>query len=107
MLYMYCDYRDKERRRPLFQRSNGRPFTRNYVIDSLRSLTAAQIPGHFSGHSFRRGAAATAQKAGLPQFQNQLLGRWKSDAFRAYVDADPSDITRLARRLHGITNNRS
>jgi hypothetical protein len=42
-------------RRPLFQRSNRHSFTRDYAIDSLRSLlTAARIPGHFSGHWFRR-----------------------------------------------------
>jgi hypothetical protein len=46
-----------------------------------------------------------ALKAGLSPFEIQLLGRWKSDAFQVYIDADPEDITRLGRRFHGIASN--
>jgi hypothetical protein len=101
-------FNDMSPHAPLFQRSLGRPFTREFVITSLSStLTAAGIPGYFSGHSFRRGAATTAQWAGLSSSDIQLLGRWRSDAFLAYVDADPADIVRLACWLHGSATNLS
>jgi hypothetical protein len=42
----------------LFQRSENHPFSREYVINSLRALlSTCRIPGHFSGHSFRHGVA--------------------------------------------------
>ena len=52
---------------PLFVRSNGVPLTRTYLSERLRRLLSdAGIPGNFSSHSFRIGAATSAALAGIP-----------------------------------------
>ena len=85
---------------PLFFTSSD-PFTKQQVIGTLRSALA-QVgikPGHYSGHSFRRGAATSAKDAGLTDSEIQMLGRWKSSSYRLYIDTHPSHILRASRRL--------
>ena len=49
---------------PLFLFTNGQPLTRTNLTDWLRQIMAAnQIPGNFSSHSFRIGAATVAALA--------------------------------------------
>ena len=58
--------------------TNGRlaSFDRTHVVNRLRDLLVqAGITGHYSGHSFRRGAATWARQAGIPNGDIQLLGR--------------------------------
>jgi hypothetical protein len=57
---------------------------------------------HTQTHSFRRGAATSACRAGLSEFEVQLLGCWKSDSFKLYIDSDSADLLRLGQRLHGL-----
>ena len=84
---------------PLFFTSSREYFTRQFVIDTLRALLARLgIDGHFSGHSFRRGAATWARIAGLSEEEIMLLGRWKSDSWRLYVKTHPSYIIAVSRR---------
>lgn len=45
----------------------------------------------YSGHSFRRGAATWAFSMGVPSDVIQLLGDWRSDAYKAYLDLGLSD----------------
>ena len=54
----------------------------------------------FSGHSFRRGAASAAADAGLTEYEIQLLGRWRSDAYKLYIESSRSRILNLSARLH-------
>jgi hypothetical protein len=62
---------------PVFQCSHGGPFTREYFVDNVRHLLAKiGITRHASGHSFRRGAAISASRAGLSDHEIQVLGRW-------------------------------
>ena len=82
---------------PLFS-ING-SFTRERVTTMLRqTLTAVGIDGHYSGHSFRRGAATSARIAGLSEDDIQLLGRWKSDSYRLYIVTHPAHILAESRR---------
>ena len=71
----------------LFIHSNGVPWSRSFLVNSLRiALTDAGIDtSGYSGHSFRIGAASAAAKAGLPDSLIQSLGRWKSAAFLSYI----------------------
>lgn len=82
---------------PLFQ-DNGQ-FTRDLVIDTLRLvLKTVHLDGHYSGISFRRGAATSAKDAGLSDQEIQMLGRWKSDSYRLYITTPPSRILAVSRR---------
>jgi hypothetical protein len=84
---------------PLFARAHGHPFSRHYFIAALRAcLRHLGIGGHYSSHSFRRGAATSARRAGLSDSEIQLLGRWQSDAYKRYIDIHPEQLYLISRR---------
>ena len=71
---------------PLFIFQDGRPLLRALLSSFLQAtLQAAGIPGKFSGHSFRIGAATTAAQRGVPDHLIKTMGRWSSDAYLFYV----------------------
>ena len=51
------------------------------------------------GPGFRRGAATWAKQVGIPDEDIQLLGRWKSDAYKRYIEVLPEHIFGVSRRL--------
>ena len=84
---------------PLFW-TGHKPFTRDVMVRALKTaLQKNGVAGHYSGHSFRRGAATTARQKGLSDSDIQLLGRWKSDAYRLYIDTDSAYILEASTRL--------
>jgi hypothetical protein len=87
---------------PLFTGSDGLALTRNEFISAIRSaLTAAGLNAAlYSGHSFRRGAASSAASAGCSDYEIQLLGRWRSDAYKLYIDMDSARQLYLSYSLH-------
>ena len=60
----------------------------------------AGVFGRYTGHSFRRGAASSAAAAGYSDYEIQLLGRWRSDAYRLYIDVPHDCLLHLSTRLH-------
>jgi hypothetical protein len=68
-------------------------------IAIVRSLMQRVSPGcdpaQYAGHSFRRGGTSALKLAGVADSSIQLHGRWKSDAYRAYIDVDHSIALRL------------
>lgn len=68
--------------------SYGTNLTRQKLVASLRSaLKAIGLDSQsFSGHSFRIGAAAAS--AGLSDTIIQHMGRWRSNAFRTYIQPE-------------------
>ena len=75
-------------------------FDRNWVVSMLRDLLRQEgVVGHYSGHSFRRGAATWAKQVGIPDEDIQLLGRWKSSAYKRYIEVHPEHILEVSRRL--------
>lgn len=84
---------------PLFDQSKG-AFTREFVTANLKSILGELgIVGNYSGHSFRRGAATSAKEAGLLDSEIQLLGRWKSDSYRLYIQTHPGHIFNTSKRF--------
>lgn len=90
---------------PLFEEPKKGDFTRDTVTTVLRlMLRSAGIEGHYSGHSFRRGAATSAREAGLSDEEIQLLGRWKSDSYRLYIVTHPARILAASRRHQRLSS---
>ena len=88
---------------PLFSRLIG-PFDRKWVLSKLRQalLFAGINPGGFSGHSFRRGAANSALKAGISREDIMKMGRWKSDSIDRYFSLTTENrlLFSLSTQLH-------
>ena len=74
-------------------------FDRNWVVAKLRDLLQEGVTGHYLGHSFRRGTATWAKQAGIPDSDIQLLGRWKSGAYKQYIEVHPEHIFQVSHRL--------
>lgn len=71
---------------PLFLLQSGQPLTRPLLTNWLKEiLTLAKVPGNYSSHSFRIGAATVAARNGIPDHLIRLLGRWSSSAYLRYI----------------------
>ena len=68
--------------------------TRPAFIELLRSrLSAKGYPARsYSGHSFRRGGASTAFRAGVRGELIKVQGDWKSDAYLRYLHTPLEDM---------------
>jgi hypothetical protein len=79
---------------PLFVLEDGSPLARQALVSWLRTtLNSSGIDAsHFSGHSFRIGAASTAAARGVIQ----ALGRWKSDSFRRYIRIPREELATIS-----------
>ena len=86
---------------PLFRLKNGRPLSRQHLIQVLRYwLTAAGVDcSRYSGHSFRIGAATTAIARGVPESTVQTLGRWESDSFKRYIRIPRQDLAQISKQM--------
>ena len=86
---------------PLFVFQDGRMLTRHLfstAIDGL--LTELQIDKTlYNTHSFRIGEATSAMQANISDVHVQMLGRWKSDAYKRYVKTPPQELVHLSRQL--------
>ena len=78
----------KPPRSPLFCRSYGQPFSKQFFVLKMRELLldAGISTIGYSGHSLRKGAAVTADCNGISKQDIKLLGRWKSDAVDVYIN---------------------
>jgi hypothetical protein len=84
----------------LFVHPNNQPFSRDYLVRCLRlCLTHQGITGHYSSHSFIRGAATSARLAGPTDHEIQLLGCWQSDAYKRYVEVHHNQLLAISRKL--------
>lgn len=72
---------------PLFAFPGGTAISRRFFTDNLKfSLQwAGYSPDKYKGHSFRIGAASAAAAMGISDERIQLMGRWRSDAFKKYI----------------------
>jgi len=52
-----------------------------------------QLDKHcYNLHSLRIGAATSASLAKLPETHIQILGRWRSDAFKRYIKPPSNEV---------------
>ena len=85
---------------PLFLFRDGRPLTRALLTSWLRDiLSSAGIQGNLSSHSFRIGATTVAARNGIPDHQNQALGRWTSSAYLSYIPTPAESLSQLSKQL--------
>lgn len=86
---------------PFFLLANGSPLSREVLVDRVR---AALVPSgldtsHYSGHSFRIGAATTAATVGIEDSLIKTLGRWQSSAYLLYVRIPREQLAVVSKRL--------
>ncbi len=55
----------------------------------------------YSGHSFRIGAATAAAEAGIGDAVIQQLGRWRSAAYKGYVQLKRESLAGISRQMLG------
>ena len=85
---------------PLFLLQDGRPLSRATLTEWLRQIMAsARVPGNFSSHSFRIGAATVAARNGVPDHLIQAMGRWSSNAYQLYIRTPSASLATLSQKL--------
>ncbi|KAF7331350.1 CxC2 domain-containing protein [Mycena kentingensis (nom. inval.)] len=86
----------------LFEGLDGKPLKYGTFVSGLRDalIRAGYDPTLFAGHSFRRGAASEAAAAGYNDYEIQLLGCWRSDSYKLYIENPLSRILHLSQHLH-------
>ena len=62
-------------------------------------MPSARIPGNFSSHSFRIGAATVAARSGIPDHLIQTMGRWSSNAYQLYIRMPADSLAALSQKL--------
>ncbi|KNZ82014.1 hypothetical protein J132_08902 [Termitomyces sp. J132] len=87
---------------PLFANPDGSPLTRDVFVSTLkqRLLECSFDLSGFSGHSFHRGVATAAAAVGYADHEIQLLRRWRSNAYKLYIDIPREQILGLSACLH-------
>ncbi|CAF1245868.1 unnamed protein product [Didymodactylos carnosus] len=91
----------------LFILPDGSILDRYLLINHLTRLldSLGYNPLHYSGHSFRIGAATSAARARVPTYLIKLLGRWSTESYRRYFAVSPSCVIEALRKI--ITSKRS
>ncbi|XP_031572598.1 uncharacterized protein LOC116306659 [Actinia tenebrosa] len=85
---------------PLILLQSGQPLTRPLLTNWLRKLLLlANIPGNYSSHSFRIGAATVAARNGVPDHLIQSMGRWSSNAYQRYIRSPVEVLASASARL--------
>lgn len=87
---------------PLFELQNGKALHREYFIQAVKKALTSQgvDSSKYSGHSFRKGAASSASEVGISEADIQLLGRWRSNAVKLYVQVSAPRLLSLSSSLH-------
>ena len=88
-----CKVSKLEPKSPLFLLDNGKPITYTLFQKKLKSCIEkiGLNPDDFSSHSFRRGFATFAFRERVSSDTIQILGDWKSDAYKNYIGLSIDD----------------
>jgi hypothetical protein len=83
-------YSDKSENKPFFCDANRKALTDVFVMGELHAalLNAGKSTTGFTTKCFRRGAAKSLKQKGGNEKQIKKLGRWKSNAYKTYLEED-------------------
>ena len=86
---------------PLFLLKNGKPVSYYLFQKRLRdALEVLKIDSSlYSTHSFRRGFATFAFRNNISADEVQILGDWRSDAYKKYISLSIEDKLKIFRGL--------
>ena len=87
-----------------FFRPTDRPWVSEDALGSAfpaseSIFSTAGVPGCYTSHTFRSGAATSAASCGLPDHLIKTLGRLSSDAYQIYINTPVSTIVGVASLL--------
>ena len=87
---------------PLFSLSASSVVAYSKFMRNLRFLLQmiGEDPKRFGTHSFRRGGATLAFKAGGPADLIKTQGDWKSEAYQKHIEVSLSDKLKLAKLMN-------
>ena len=82
-----CSFIKASAEDPLFLLPSKRPVTYQMFQNKLKSCISkiGLDPADFSSHSFRRGGASLALRADIEADKIQLMGDWRSEAYKKYL----------------------
>ena len=91
---------------PLFLYPDGTKLTRPIFASALAAmLRKLNInPRHYNTHSFRIGAATSANQAGMSPLQIKALGRWRSEAYQRYIRLSPNQLASMTKSLISLAD---
>ena len=91
--------------RPLFLLKNGTPLSRQGLVEKIKmALAQAGVDSsHYSGNSFRIGAATTAAACSVSDATIQLLGKWKSDCYTRYFRPPHQELATTSSQTDRVT----
>ena len=86
---------------PLFVLQNGRILTHQIFSDTLDGLLEELHfkKENFNTHSFCIGPTTSTKVANISDMHIQMLGRWKINAHKLYIQTPPQEIANLSRVL--------
>ena len=86
---------------PFFHFNDNRALTKDRFTLNVRAAlsTLGYTASSYAGHSFRIGAATTAAERGVEDGVIKTLGRWKSNAYQAYIKIPRSHLAQLSTTL--------
>ena len=89
---------------PLFSLSSSSVITYSKFMKNLRFLlqVIGADPKRFGTHSFRKGAATLAFRAGAPADLIKTQGDWKSEAYQKYIEVSLYDKLRVAKLMNKV-----
>ena len=91
---------------PLFMLKNGKILTRqmfSVILDGLLEELHFKKE-NFNIHSFRIGATTSAKAANISDTYIQMLGRWKSNAYKLYIQTPPHQSVKSIGSWSQVTN---
>ena len=85
----------------LFMEKDGTALTRQLFSRALKDIfdKLKLNYGDFNTHSFRIGAATTANQAGISDTHIKTLGRWRSNVYQSYIHTNPYHLAKLSAQL--------